>query len=202
MGVSLDYIAGFFDGEGSARICIRKGSWNKSTAFGYFFNPHIDCSQKDRWILDLIEGQLGFGKVAKLSHGFYWVISNRKDCLKFISIFKGKVFLKQPQLELLEHFLLMRKPYEPYTKEICLEVLSIIQKLCHLNSKHSRRTLERVERIRQEVLESPYKPENRWRKIAEKARGRKPSEEARKRMSIAAKKRAESRKRNRWGKWI
>lgn len=201
MSLNLDYIAGFFDGEGSVRICIRKAIWNKSSSFGYFFNPHIDCSQKDREILDLIKSELHMGRVDKQKYGFVWIVNKRDDCLKFIGLMKERVLLKRPHFDLLEFFLLMRKPYEVYTKEVCLEVLSLIEKLCHLNSKHSRRTLNRVERIRQEVLQSSYKPEDRSQKISEKARGRKPSEYARMKMSIAAKKRARFRERDRWGRW-
>jgi len=103
--------------------------------------------------------------------------------------------LKRPHLELLLYFFSLRRPYEVYSKEICMEVLSIIEKLCHLNSKHSERTLERVKVIREEVQRSSYKPEDRGRKIAEKMRGKRPSEEARRRMSIAAKARG-ARERN------
>ena len=60
--ISYQYIAGFFDGEGSAHIITIK---RKKKKFPYQFRPHIDISQKDKFILEEIKNYLGYGKVGK-----------------------------------------------------------------------------------------------------------------------------------------
>jgi hypothetical protein len=198
--LDLMYIAGFFDGEGSVRISIRSGK-GKGAAFGYFLTPHIDCSQKELNILEGIKQTLGMGYINKSKYGFAWIVSNRKDATKFIKIMADKVVLKRRHLELLARFISLRKSHGMYTKTTFLDALRIAEEIAHLNSKHAKRTIKRISKIRQEVSQSTYTPEERGKRISEKLKGRRFSKEAKMKMSEAAKKRVKELKRDYRGRF-
>ncbi len=64
---TIDYIAGFFDGEGSLIIRFKKDKRYKT---GMFVEPVINITQKDKHILEIIQQKYG-GKIYyhKTSYG-------------------------------------------------------------------------------------------------------------------------------------
>lgn len=139
--VSLDYIAGFYDGEGSVSLIIHR---MPSAMFGYQFMPSIAISQKDPTILQKISQTLQIGRIYQpfKCRQAYLSIRNKADCARFIKIFKNRVNLKRQQLQLLEKAIkILRKPCgfshvnydKPYTKEECLILLDIVEKIRELN---------------------------------------------------------------------
>lgn len=202
MPLDYNYIAGFFDGEGSVRINFKKAQPDKGAAFGYFIVPHIDCSQKYPPILEQIQTTLGMGRVVNHGEGFGWIITAREDCLKFIELMKNKVVLKKRHLELLEKFFQLKKLHDFYTKRVFLEALNIAEKIALMNSKHSIGTIKKIAKLRTMVTESNYTPEDRGCRISEALKGRKFSDLSRKKMSLSAKNRFPKRKRDRFGKYI
>jgi hypothetical protein len=193
------YIAGFFDGEGSVRVRMMKSS--KAGDFGYFLVPHLDISQKYPEILYLIRDILGIGYVTKQLYGWVLIINRRDHCLRFIDIFEPLVIIKKEQLRLLRSFLSLKKDHGIYSKSMFLESLNIVESIARLNSKHSERTIERVQKIRAQVINLEYSPEIRGKRISQKLQGRVFSSQSREKMSIAASQRVARSKRDRLGRF-
>ena len=75
------YIAGFFDGEGSAMIItIRR---RLKTGIIYRFRPVIKIHQKTHPILKAINNHLGYGHIDLLKGGYALIINGLDGVLKF-----------------------------------------------------------------------------------------------------------------------
>jgi len=93
--ISLSYLAGFFDGEGSISILRRKkGNWNVS----HFVR--VSIGQKDGATLDWVKDNFG-GNVylVKRDSSFIWAISDYKG-YEFLKILTPFLRYKKPQAEL------------------------------------------------------------------------------------------------------
>jgi hypothetical protein len=93
--ITLSYMAGFFDGEGSISILKRKkGDWNIS----YFLR--VSVGQKDGETLGWIRDNFG-GNVydVKRDGSFVWAISDSK-AYEFIKLITPYLKYKKPQAEL------------------------------------------------------------------------------------------------------
>ncbi|MGI0085578.1 MAG: hypothetical protein ACREBQ_10895, partial [Nitrososphaerales archaeon] len=60
--LSSEYIAGFFDGEGSATIVLDAND----SPYGFRWFPLILFAQKNPFVLHQIRDALGYGKVFKM----------------------------------------------------------------------------------------------------------------------------------------
>ena len=83
------YIAGFFDGEGSICFATRKKG-----------KVYIDLYQKPREVLDLIQEFLGYGSICMYRRGSHQLrISGRANVRRFISMIYPHSVVKKKQLE-------------------------------------------------------------------------------------------------------
>lgn len=131
-----DYIAGFFDGEGSAMIMTVK----RKKKFGavYRFRPVISIAQKHRKILDEIKNYLQIGHI-DLSRGMYkFVVNGLDDVLTFTERITPYCYGKSDKLLLVEQLARFQKERRhgstPYRQEECLLVLDLRDELFRLNS--------------------------------------------------------------------
>lgn len=93
------YIAGLFDGEGSAVILTIKRPNLKRP---FRFRPKISIAQKDRFVLDKIKEYLKIGKVVEDSFSIHkYIIFNHECIFKFIKKIHQFSLIKEQQLRLL-----------------------------------------------------------------------------------------------------
>ena len=80
-GLSPQYIAGFFDGEGCAMVLtIRRITGGKVT---YRFRPVIKIHQKTQGVLTQIMNTVGCGHIDKAPSGFAYIINGLDGVLNF-----------------------------------------------------------------------------------------------------------------------
>jgi len=93
----MDYLAGFFDGEGSFVLRFIPDKRYKS---GFQIRPHINITQKNYDILEKIKQELKMGYIYfhKRDKLWYFNIYNLQDISKFISSIREKVFVKKDRL--------------------------------------------------------------------------------------------------------
>jgi len=100
--MDLDYIAGFFDGDGC--ICLSKVTRGKINV-----RPFITIGQRNPEVLYYIQSALKMGRIFKsMSKGFKrdvqytWSISSWKEAHIFVALMEGRLIEKRQQLELLK----------------------------------------------------------------------------------------------------
>lgn len=88
--MSIDYIAGFFDGEGTFGV------------YGSNQKPNISVTQTEVEILREMRDFVGLGNIYKekirnknWSQSYKWSITGRENCLTFISLIKPHLRLKR-----------------------------------------------------------------------------------------------------------
>lgn len=155
--MNLDYIAGFFDGEGSVSLQFHR---MPACKYGYQFLPTISIAQKTRPILEEVQNFLGFGRIYG-GHTHRFQIVGHSNIRRFISIFKTRSKLKKQQLELLEEAvgLLHPKPLRgnqlwggALPKQNVLRLLQLVEEIRDLNGIRGKRT-NSVPAVRKEVEE-------------------------------------------------
>lgn len=146
--ISNAYIAGFFDGEGSAHIITIK---RKEKKFPFQLRPHIDISQKDKFILEKIKKYLGYGKVGKnyFAGAYKYFIVSHNVILRFIDDIGKYTVIKKQQLELLREMINIanKKKNVPYVKDELERIIDIRDKLHTLNQ-----TNKKLKYSREEIL--------------------------------------------------
>jgi len=147
--LSLDWIAGFFDGEGSASVRIAN---NKTCKYGFQVLPEITIGQKTRPIIEAIRDRLGFGHVYRMGGGWQFVLHSRIDIGRFVLLMRKRSVLKKRQLVLLART--MRHLERDATsagarfRGACLskgtmrELLLIAREMRTLNRKRHRHTVD------------------------------------------------------------
>ena len=97
------YIAGLFDGEGSAIILTIK---RPNLRRPFRFRPKILIAQKDRYVLDKIEEYLKIGKVVEDSFNTHkYIIFNHEHIFRFIKKIHQYSLIKEQQLRLLLRYI-------------------------------------------------------------------------------------------------
>ena len=111
-----DYLAGFFDGEGSLIIRFKSDIRYKS---GFQIKPNIDITQKHFGVLKFIKDELKMGKIYfnKQEQLWHYDIYKFEDLLKFVLILKGRLVVKKEKLESFEKCLSIIIKKEHLTKE-------------------------------------------------------------------------------------
>lgn len=136
--IDYSYIAGFFDGEGSAMILTVKRKNDIPR-----FRPIIKIAQKTTPILHQIKDTLGFGTivgnkksyVGKKRTAVYQVNGHRK-ILRFIDLIMPYAVLKKRQLFLLRKLInLQYRKNKGYTLEEIKEMVIVRDKVSKLNQK-------------------------------------------------------------------
>jgi hypothetical protein len=136
--LSLEWIAGFFDGEGNAGAIITRGSYR--SVFGFSIEPRIGISQKTVDILREIQQQLGVGCLCKQRPDHWRLhIQAQDDCLKFIELIVPLSHLKVKQLLLVKevietmHGNAKRNVDIGFRRARMMKALELIERLRHLN---------------------------------------------------------------------
>ncbi len=95
--VSLDYVAGFFDGEGSVVVrFVRDGRYRA----GYRVSTKVVFVQKERGVLEEIRETLGMGHLYRRRDGVWYLeIYRREDLRRFVDLMVGRVVVKRGALE-------------------------------------------------------------------------------------------------------
>jgi len=132
--INWSYIAGFFDGEGSAMILTIK----RKREHGYRFRGIIKIAQKTIPILEMIREMLGFGTVIR-THGTPCLQINGSEKLtKFINLVGPYVILKQKQLLVIEELLkLQYRKNSRYSKDEITEMIRLRDKIHTLNAQNN-----------------------------------------------------------------
>ena len=93
-----EYLAGFFDGEGSLILRIRKDPRYKS---GFQIKPHIDITQKDPKVLRKIQKEMDMGKLYQNSSDGIWHLCVYKtdDIVNFLKIVDEHVIVKKDKVK-------------------------------------------------------------------------------------------------------
>ena len=157
--VNLDYIAGFFDGEGSVMIKISR---DKKRKYKVFLGGIIQIVQTNKEILERIRDFLGYGYILTRSHKKHphWKptttlqIQNEEQCRDFIKKMKNRTYRKHKQLIVLEDFYNTRKELKNslfYSKENALKLLEYAEKIQILND-HNKIT-ENLKNIKQRIID-------------------------------------------------
>lgn len=156
--LSLDYIAGFFDGEGSVVVGIVKQESNYRWGMG--IRPMITISQKDTRILERIKEKLGIdGRIIEQEDRISSLRFEKSDSiLKFIKLFGDKLILKRKQLEILRKIEMLRKGDGAYRKKsTMLKILDLVEQL-HILNNHPTKIKYDVAKVKEMVKASP----NKW----------------------------------------
>ncbi|MEM3642041.1 MAG: LAGLIDADG family homing endonuclease [Candidatus Bathyarchaeia archaeon] len=124
--LNLDYLAGFFDGEGCVHFYIGKSS---RSSFGVRVRVSLTIAQKHDEILRKIRDFLGFGAIYRDSGYCRYVVNSSRNVLRFIELMADKVILKRDELflakEVIECF---PKSGTPMTRERMLTILEKIKR--------------------------------------------------------------------------
>lgn len=133
------YIAGFFDGEGSAMVVTSKGKTNQGIVFR--IRPIIKIAQKHRFVLDEIQRFLGFGYVDRYPGIFNYITNGNIGVKKFVTRIASYTIIKRDMLHLvntLADFQLAHSKNVPYTKEETLKMLELRDKVFEKNQNNHR----------------------------------------------------------------
>lgn len=136
--IDYQYIAGFFDGEGSAMILTVK---RKNDIFR--FRPVIKIAQATTPILHKIKQRLGFGTVVGNQISYVgkqrtacYQLNGHKKILKFIQVIEPFVFLKKKQLLLIGELInLQYRKNKAYTKSEIIRMIKIRDMVHQLNNR-------------------------------------------------------------------
>jgi hypothetical protein len=131
--IKWSYIAGFFDGEGSAMILTIK----RKREGVFRFRAVVKISQKSIELLEILREMLGFGTVVK-THGTPCLQINGSAKLQsFIKLIGPYCILKQKQLLLLENLLkLQHHKNTRYSKEEMVEMIKLRDEVHRLNAQN------------------------------------------------------------------
>jgi hypothetical protein len=173
--LSEQYIAGMFDGEGSAMIITIR----RKAGYGivYQFRPTIKISQKGIKILELIRDYLGFGRISidtpKRTASNY-ICTSYDEIMKFVDRIAPYIIIKKEAIMKLKEFIIFQKSVRrnyPYTIEDISKFIQIRDSLFQLNCKTRANLKQKYpnEKILSEIsLSQPFKTEEWHRKRLKK----------------------------------
>ncbi len=133
----FDYIAGFFDADGSFTVSIKKQPGCK---FGYAVDPEIKISihKKDAKVLYLIKEALQCGKIVKkLDNQMTFVVKDRRTLReKIIPFFrKHPLIIKEKEFKIFEEIVLMLENKLHTSREGFIKILKKVKELRNLHRK-------------------------------------------------------------------
>lgn len=155
--MNLDWIAGFFDGEGSVSLQFHR---MPSCKYGYQFLPCISISQKTRNILECIQKQLQMGRLYTNGEQWRLEIRRQQNLRQFVTLFSSRTQMKRQQLLLLIEALglLHQGPMRgaelwggALPKSNVLRLLEIVVAIRELNGIRGKRTND-IGKIREYVI--------------------------------------------------
>lgn len=135
--MNLDWIAGFFDGEGSVSLQIYRKADRRC---GYGFTPRITITQAaySQHILKHIQSELDLGGLCRCTRGVSQLEFRKLDAVsKFIQLFTERSHVKKTRLCLLAKAvsLLQNRKKKTLSKKTIIELLRIAAQIRDLNNK-------------------------------------------------------------------
>lgn len=91
--IDNSYIAGFFDGEGSAMVLTSRVI--EKSGYHYKFKPTIKISQKTKSILEEIQSFLGFGTLFKEPTVWVYQVNGGEKIIRFVNMISPFSLLKK-----------------------------------------------------------------------------------------------------------
>jgi len=148
------YIAGFFDGEGSAMILTIR--CRKKEGFVYRFRPIIKIAQKPTEVLYAIHSYLEYGHVDPASKGKVgqFIVNGLDGVIKFAQDIGPYCFIKKDALKIvaeLAQFQMKsgnRFHNYPYSKKETIYMLNLRDRLFSLNAERKARIEQKYSRER------------------------------------------------------
>ena len=130
------YLAGFFDGEGSAMILtIRR--MDGENIF-YRFRPVIKIHQKTEDILLQIMNTLGYGHIDSSKDGYAYIVNGANGVLRFCQRVLPHSFIKNDALTAVAGLAFLQKcnhrNNNPYSRRMFEEMLNCREKVFEANS--------------------------------------------------------------------
>jgi len=133
--MDYSYIAGFFDGEGSAMILTIRRKLTRGVV--YRFRPVIKIQQKTKPVLEEIMSQLGCGHIDKDGKGYTYIINGFKGIEDFCVKVKPFIFIKRDAVEAVEDLVAFqrskKRKNEPYTLHDINIMIELRDKAFHAN---------------------------------------------------------------------
>jgi hypothetical protein len=133
----LDYMAGFFDGDGSAHVLRRNFKW------GYSLSESLYVASTDRYIAEIFKKRFGGGvgirktRSPKHKQQYCWYASGTRTA-KFIEEVGSQIILKRQQLQLLKELQDSKARSRQHPSDEEKEVrLRVRDKIKVLNSGHT-----------------------------------------------------------------
>ena len=122
--ITLDYIAGIYDGEGSSIVRFRKDSRYRT---GVQIDPHINITNTNKEVLELIKSYFGYGYIYwhKRDELWYYNIYKKDQLIDFTETLIPYTIIKRKELEIFLKIMKMMKQKEHLT----LSGLEIIHNL-------------------------------------------------------------------------
>ena len=174
MEMNWDYIAGFFDGEGSINTTITK---SHTAGFGYNVRAIFRISQKNREILDKIKEFMALDCVkikedARISftQRAYNVHTERLDGLQYIcDKLKDRVYVKKKQIMLLQKYVDIKSAFHHRScpKEVMVQLLQICKEISKSSIKPNLKFQAKVDAVIKEIENSSWSPEVRYQRMSE-----------------------------------
>jgi len=122
--MNREYLAGFFDGEGSFLIKIKKDPRYRS---GYQITPKINIAQKDKKLLIEIQKFLGMGNIYihRTDDLWHFEIYKLNDIEKFLNMIGSLLKIKKKRQRNFEQCIKMMLKKQHLSKEGCKKIKMI-----------------------------------------------------------------------------
>lgn len=167
-----NYIAGFFDGEGSAIIVtIKRTKPDCKGKMPYRFRPIIKISQNTISILNDIQNYLGYGHVnKKIKTTSSYTINGLDSVIKFVDRIAPYCILKRENLLLVKELAVFQNKkgnkYKscPYTLDETIYMIDVRDRLYKLNDK-TRRNMSLLRKYTKEqiIADSVFYTDIQWK---------------------------------------
>ena len=136
-GVTPQYIAGFFDGEGCAMVLTIRRCVNEHIF--YRFRPVIKIHQKTQGVLEQIMNTVGYGHIDKAPSGFAYIINGLDGVLYFANMIAEYTIVKRESLIAVSAVAYLQKENHgkntPYPRSLFERLLELRERAFRANQK-------------------------------------------------------------------
>lgn len=152
MALKRSWIAGFFDGEGSCFVVIKKGSGGAGV-HTWRIQPTVTIRQSNKEILSRIKDELGIGGITEGKSGFSnkkthsLDIRSRSDIKAFIDAIGEEAVLRKKQLELMKELIGLKEDRGPWRGNQLLRAVNLAREIVSMNPKVKQRTLRKIDKM-------------------------------------------------------
>ena len=152
--MDINYVAGFFDGEGCFTISIHLKKGARKFIFQVSPRVSIAVSEESNDVLERIQECLGFGKIyhhtrsrrsrdGRIKKEMIFRIYRRDELEQFVRLMENKVIVKRRELNLFKRILELT---ESATENIS-EIVQIASEINPTNTSPRKWTTQRLEKI-------------------------------------------------------